>query len=86
MCWIDRDARRTKCPINSALRLECVCDRSADLRTFAEAHAPRKRSDTYAGFEFVFSPDDPFCGLDLDEGGELLWGAVWCSTIAIEIT
>ena len=80
VCWkyIERAGKTTKCPVNPKHGWNASASDPKTWGTFAEAQAALKRSDTLAGVGFVFTADDPFCGIDLDdcldEHGNLLWG------------
>jgi hypothetical protein len=62
----ERNGKRTKVPYQLGRRYAS----STDSRTWTSFEAvtnERRRSPNwYAGLGFVFSPDDPFCGIDLD--------------------
>lgn len=69
MCWeyIKRNGKPTKFPINPGNgRAADTTDRST-WGTFEEAVARLHTNDQYAGVGFVFSPDDPYVGVDLDD-------------------
>ena len=63
--WTRRDERWTKVPIDPHTGRQAKTDTSATWGTFDQALA-RYRRDRLAGVGFVFSPGDPYCGIDLD--------------------
>jgi len=64
---VERDGKQTKVPVNPhSGELAKANDRST-WGTFEQAlHACRTRSGL-CGIGFVFSADDPYCGIDLDD-------------------
>ncbi|MGH3085706.1 MAG: hypothetical protein ACRDSJ_00125 [Rubrobacteraceae bacterium] len=67
VCWRseERGGRKTKIPCSPRSGSRARCDDPATWGTFAEAReAVRERSCDGVGF--VFTADDPFCGVDLD--------------------
>lgn len=79
VCWRyeERDGRETKCPYdawNPGHRAS-----STDPTTWTTVEDAIEAASGYDGIGFVFSPDDPFCGIDLDdclnEAGRQIWGA-----------
>ena len=68
VCWkyVMRDGKWTKVPICPAqLRAASTTD-PATWGTFEEALVACRRSAKLIGIGFVFTPDDPYCGIDLD--------------------
>lgn len=67
VCWryITRAGKQTKCPISPRGGGRADSTDPATWAPFDEAVAAW-RSGGYAGVGFVFAPDDPFCGIDLD--------------------
>ena len=64
--YVERDGKDTKCPVNPDTgTLADSTDRST-WGTFEQAIAAYRQSGELAGVGFVFSADDPFCGVDLD--------------------
>ncbi len=64
--YVERDGRRTKAPVNP---LTGGLGDSTDRRTwgtFQQACDACQRDPALAGIGFVFTPDDPYCGVDLD--------------------
>jgi hypothetical protein len=83
--WGSRHGKRTKIPINPRNgRIGDVSDRST-WGTFEEAFAFCKQHNL-AGIGFVFTPDDPFAGVDLDKCIDLTSGVVapWAQQIVTE--
>lgn len=80
VCWkyVNRDGRRTKVPVNPRFGWNASVSDPNSWGAFEEAVDAYEHSDTLEGIGFVFSADDPFCGIDvddcLDEQGQLLWG------------
>jgi len=71
VCWryVERDGKATKCPLNpndaSKLTMADATD-PATWSTFETAVDVWQRHKPIAGVGFVFTPDDPYCGIDLD--------------------
>lgn len=68
VCWRyeERDGKKTKVPINANTRHEAdVTDRS-QFSTFQQALTAFRRHQGLDGIGFVFTDDDPFCGIDVD--------------------
>lgn len=59
----DRDGKPTKVPYQADGRGRASSTKPTTWATFDEAVAA---AATYDGIGYVFAPDDPFCGLDLD--------------------
>lgn len=80
VCWtsITRDGKSTKCPVSPRIGSNADSTNPTTWATFEEAVAAW-RSNGYAGVGYVFTPDDPFCGIDLDDcindDGNLVPGA-----------
>lgn len=69
VCWkyVQRDGKWTKYPVAPATGgMADSTDRST-WGTFDEAITACRQSGDLAGVGFVFSADDPFCGVDLDD-------------------
>jgi len=69
VCWkyIERDGKWTKCPVNPATGGLADSTDNSTWDTFEQAIAACQQSSDLAGVGFVFTPDDPFCGVDLDD-------------------
>ena len=67
VCWkyITRDGKQTKCPVDPRSGGFADSADPATWATFAEAVAAWKAGG-YAGIGYIFSADDPFCGIDID--------------------
>jgi primase-polymerase (primpol)-like protein len=64
--WLLRDGKWTKVPINPRTGSTAAADNPATWGTFAQAvHA--YHTGGLAGLGFVFTPEDPFAGVDLDD-------------------
>lgn len=61
--WEERHGKRTKPPYNTRTGTLASSTDSTTWSTFADAVAARSRFD---GVGFVVTPEDPFCGVDLD--------------------
>lgn len=68
VCWkfIRRNGRDTKVPIDPATGAAADPTARGDWKTFEEAVAASGRLRGCAGVGFVFTHDDPYCGIDLD--------------------
>jgi putative DNA primase/helicase len=68
VCWHyeERDGKMTKVPYTPDTARRASSTDPTTWRTIAEALASR-REGGYDGIGFVFSDDDPFCGIDLDD-------------------
>jgi len=56
----------TKMPYRVGTKRRARCNKPQDWVTFEKAVATWHASDDIDGIMFVFTPDDPFCGIDLD--------------------
>src|SRR5262245_56832962 len=82
VCWryVERDGKRTKVPFNARTGGMADSTESATWSSFEEAVEAYTNAHRYEGIGFVFSADDPFCGVDLDDcidastGALKLWG------------
>ena len=63
----ERDGRATKVPYRIGHRRASTTDPSSWASFEAVADEWRRAPSRYAGPGFVFSADDPFCGVDLDD-------------------
>lgn len=81
VCWkfIKRDGKPTKCPVNSRDGGRADSTDPSTWTSFDDAVAAWRASNRYAGVGFVFAPDDPFTGIDLDgcidDNGEIVASA-----------
>jgi putative DNA primase/helicase len=66
LCWReeDRDGKPTKIPIDPTT---CEFASTTDPETWAGFEAAREQAKAEAGLGFVFTDDDPFVGVDLDD-------------------
>jgi len=84
VCWgvIERDGKKTKVPY-SPHGGKAKTNDSATWGTFEQAQAYLEQNQHLAGIGFVFSDDDPFCGVDFDncrkpQTGEIdEWALKW---------
>lgn len=69
VCWryVERDGRTTKCPISPTRGGSASATDPTTWGTFEQAVAACRRCPDLAGVGFVFTPDDPFAGVDLDQ-------------------
>lgn len=69
VCWkyIQRDGKQTKCPVSPTTGALADSTDSSTWGTFEQALAAYQQSGDLAGVGFVFTPDDPLCGVDLDD-------------------
>lgn len=65
--FIVRDGRETKMPINARTGEAADHTNPKDWTSFDDAVAACRRFTGLAGVGFVFSENDPFCGVDLDD-------------------
>lgn len=70
-----RDGKLTKVPYNARTGKKAQTNNSKTWSTFAQAAAALANSDHYHGVGYIFSADDPYVGIDLDdcidESGEI---------------
>jgi len=69
VCWsfIVREGKRTKCPICAATGDAASSTDASTWGTFDEAISACRKYTALAGVGFVFSADDPYAGIDLDD-------------------
>lgn len=65
--YIERGGKRTKMPIAAETGKAASSTDPSTWTTFEDALAASRRFASIAGVGFVFTADDPFCGVDLDE-------------------
>jgi len=63
----DRNGKPTKVPFDAKSGREASSTNPATWTTFEQAVEAFGESDRYDGAGFVFTKDDPFCGIDLDD-------------------
>ena len=83
-----RDGNRTKIPYNARTGGKAKSNDPSTWTTFQEAWAVYKRSGgRYDGVMFVFSAEDPFCGVDLDDCRNPITGKVknWARKIIADL-
>ncbi len=79
--YIQRDGKKTKAPINPVTGGLASSTDPSDWETFEQATEACRLDSNLAGVGFVFTADDPYCGVDLDncidaESGQLKsWAA-----------
>ena len=68
VCWkyVERDGRQTKVPVAPQTGSLASATKPSDWTSFEEAIEARSRFSAVEGVGFVFTEDDPFCGIDLD--------------------
>jgi hypothetical protein len=69
--YVVRDGRETKAPINPHTGSLASSTNPATWGSFDEAISAWRHSTELAGVGFVFSEDDPYCGVDLDDAFDL---------------
>lgn len=76
VCWIYivRDGKKTKCPISPTNGGNASSTDPATWSTFEQALAACRACAELEGVGFVFSADDPFAGVDLDNCIDLMTG------------
>lgn len=80
--WEWRGDRWTKVPLNPATGAQASTTDPATWGTFDQALA-RYRARNLPGVGFVFAPDDPYCGIDIDHCRDAATGAL--TTVAKSI-
>lgn len=72
VCWkyVQRDGKQTKCPVNPLNGKLADSTSPSTWGTFEQALDACRRLPELAGVGFVFSADDPYCGIDLDDAIE----------------
>ena len=65
--YIERGGKPTKAPINPHNGNLAASTDAATWGSFAEAIEACRHDASLAGVGFVFTPDDPYCGVDLDD-------------------
>jgi putative DNA primase/helicase len=69
VCWryITRDGKRTKAPVNPNDGGFADSTSRTTWGTFEQALEASRKDRPLAGIGFVFTADDPYCGVDLDD-------------------
>lgn len=69
VCWRleDRDGRPTKVPLDPVTGNYASVAEPATWRSFETAVAQYRRASDVAGIGFVFTADDPYVGVDIDD-------------------
>jgi putative DNA primase/helicase len=69
VCWgyVVRDGKQTKCPYNPRTGAGADSTEPTSWVPFDDAVAALELNDRYQGVGFVFSSEDPYCGVDLDD-------------------
>ena len=65
--YIERDGKPTKAPINPHNGSLAASTDAATWGSFIEAVEACRQDSNLAGVGFVFTPNDPYCGVDLDD-------------------
>lgn len=73
--WEERAGKRTKVPVNPCTGRNASPTNPATWGSYAQAHA-RVRRDDLPGVGFLFTADDPFFGVDLDDCRDIETGAL----------
>jgi hypothetical protein len=80
VCWeyVSGEGKPAKVPICPRSGFRAKSSDRTSWATFEEAVAAYQRVPRYAGIGFVFTDEDPYCGIDLDdcldERDDFLWG------------
>ena len=80
VCWKyeRRKGKRTKVPVSARFGWNVSVTDPKSWTTFQAAYEAYLRRDELAGIGFVFTADDPFAGIDLDDclddDGNFVWG------------
>ncbi len=73
--YVLRDGQKTKCPVSSTRGGKASSINPATWGTFEQALAACQNCTDLVGVGFVFTPDDPYAGIDLDDcidsGGQI---------------
>ena len=64
--YVERNGKQTKCPISPTKGGSASSTDPATWGTFAQAVSACRRRSGLSGVGFVFTADDPFTGVDLD--------------------
>ena len=83
----ERDGKPTKVPINPHTLRRASSTDPATWGGFNEAMDAFQRHSTLAGVGFTFSKDDPFCGVDVDNGIDPATGTLkpWAQSIVDDL-
>ena len=65
--YIERDGKQTKAPVNALTGGLADSTDPSTWTTFSQAWDACQQRPGLAGVGFVFTPDDPYCGIDLDD-------------------
>jgi hypothetical protein len=86
--YVVRDDRQTKAPVNPHTGGLASSKDSTTWGSFEEALAAWKRVPDLAGVGFVFTPDDPYCGIDIDNCRDPLNGYLqpWAMQIVTRLS
>ncbi|AMV35295.1 hypothetical protein VN12_24430 [Pirellula sp. SH-Sr6A] len=68
--YVERGGKPTKAPLNPHNGSLASSTDASTWGTFAEAIEACRRNGSLAGVGFVFTADDPYCGVDLDDSVE----------------
>src|SRR5690606_3258575 len=90
VCWryVTRNGKPTKKPFNARTGAAADSTNPETWSAFEEAVGTYERDKHFAGIGYVFSKDDPYCGVDLDkcldaETGEIKpWGLEFIELLA----
>ncbi|MBI5764297.1 MAG: hypothetical protein HZA51_12315 [Planctomycetes bacterium] len=86
--YIKRGGKQTKCPVNPMTGAQASSINSATWASFDQAVEKCKQCPDLAGIGFVFTPDDDYCGVDLDDCIDQATGEVkpWATRILNELS
>ncbi len=86
--YVERDGNQSKVPVNPHTGGLASSTNPATWSTFQEALDACQQHAGLAGVGFVFTPDDPYCGIDIDNCREPLNGNLqpWATQIVTQLS
>lgn len=85
--YIERDGKPTKAPVNALTGGLADSTDASTWTSFPQAVAACQQRQGLAGVGFVFTPDDPYCGVDLDDCIDPETGQIktWASEFIVQL-